>query len=163
MKEIQDRHKKLREELRSKLSEQRTWKDSVADFLTVQFGTVWFLSLNAIVFVVWILLNRNLIPGIKPFDLYPFNFLTMVVSLEAIFLSVIVLISQNKQSRIAEIRERIDFEINVRAEEEATKILVIVEQIARHHGIALARDPELKDLEQRTDITKIRERIEHDT
>lgn len=163
MKDIHARHQKLREELRSKLSDDRTWKDAIADFLTVQFGTVWFFSLNALFFAVWIVLNKGLIPGIEPFDPYPFNFLTMVVSLEAIFLSVIVLISQNKQSRIAEIREKIDFEINVRAEEEATKILVIVEQIARHHGIALARDPELKDLEERTDISKIKERVEEDT
>jgi uncharacterized membrane protein len=162
MNKILDRHKKLREELRSRLEVDHTWMDSVADFLTVQFGTVWFFSLNATFFVVWILLNSGFIPGEKPFDQYPFNFLTMVVSLEAIFLSVIVLISQNKQGKVADMREQIDLEVNVRAEEEVTKVLVITEQIARHLGIALARDPELKEMEERTDIHKIRDRIEQD-
>jgi uncharacterized membrane protein len=163
MNKIRERHKKLREELKSRLDVTHTWKDAVADFLTVQFGTVWFFSLNAALFVIWILLNIGLIPGVRPFDTYPFNFLTMVVSLEAIFLSIIVLISQNRQSKIADMREQIDFEINVRDEEETTKVLVMVEQVARKLDIPLAEDPELKELEERTDVKKIQQRIEKDT
>jgi uncharacterized membrane protein len=163
MNKIRERHKKFREELKSRLDVKRTWMDSVAEFLTVQFGTVWFFSLNAALFVVWILLNTGAIPGIQPFDKYPFNFLTMVVSLEAIFLSIIVLISQNRQSKIADTREQIDFEVNVRDEEETTKVLVMVEQIARHLNIPLAEDPELKEMEERTDIKKIQQRVERDS
>jgi uncharacterized membrane protein len=163
MNKIRERHKKFREELKSRLDVKRTWMDSVAEFLTVQFGTVWFFSLNAALFVVWILLNTGAIPGIQPFDKYPFNFLTMVVSLEAIFLSIIVLISQNRQSKIADTREQIDFEVDVRDEEETTKVLVMVEQIARHLNIPLAEDPELKEMEERTDIKKIQQRVERDS
>lgn len=155
-------HKEFREELRSRLDSNHTWMDSVADFLTIQFGTVWFFSLNALFFVVWMLLNKGLIPGVSPFDLYPFNFLTMVVSLEAIFLSIIVLISQNKQSKIAEMREKIDFEINVRAEEEITKNLLVLEHIARHLGVDLSHDKELKEMERHTDIHQIQQRVEED-
>jgi len=157
---LRERHKKLREELRSQLQVQRTWKDAIADFLTVQFGTVWFFTLNALVFVCWILINGGFIPAVATFDRYPFNFLTMVVSLEAIFLSIIVLISQNRQSRIADVREQIDFEINVRAEEEVTKVLMMLEQIALHLKIPLVHDAELKHMEERTDIGKIRQQIE---
>jgi uncharacterized membrane protein len=160
--EIRRRHEKLREEIKSHLNVQHSWVDSVADFLTVQFGTVWFFTLNGALFVLWITINSGLMPGVAPFDQYPFNFLTMVVSLEAIFLSIIVLISQNRQGHIADVRERIDFEINVRDEEETTKLLVMVEQIAHQLKVPLAIDPELENMEKRTDIEKIRARIEED-
>ena len=159
---IRERHRKFREELKSRLFVRRSWTAQAADFLSQQLGAVWFFFVNALFFVFWIVANLGLIPAVEPFDPYPFNFLTMVVSLEAIFLSIIVLISQNRQSHIADTREQIDFEVNVRGEEEATKILIIAEKIAKHLNISLAGDPELKALEEHTDLKRIRERIEQD-
>ena len=162
MENIRDTHKKLREELKSRIEMKRSWEDKLADFLTGQFGSVWFLNVHAVLFFSWIIFNLGLVWGIAVFDPYPFNLLTMVVSLEAIFLSTIVLISQNRQSRIADMREQIDVEIDVRAEDEITKLLVMIEAIAHKLEIPLADDPELKRMEERTDIGKIRERIERD-
>lgn len=95
----------------------------LADKLTDFFGSVLFLVGNFLLFVIWIGLNSPAISGIAPIDPYPFNLLTMIVSLEAIFLSIIVLMSQNRASRLADIREELDFAVNVRAEKEVAEIL----------------------------------------
>lgn len=148
----------LNEHFHANLHFQRTWTDVFADFLTLKFGTISFLILNAVFFSAWFATNTGIL-GNRPFDPYPFNFLTMTVSLEAIFLSIIVLVSQNKQSKIAEIRQEIDFEINVRSEEEITKILVLIDEIRKAEGIR-RRDPELELMKERIDIEKIQREAE---
>ncbi len=154
------RQKRIREEIKSRLYMRQTWTDSLAEFLTLRFGTVPFLIANIAVFVLWILINLGDIPGIGIFDPYPFNFLTMVVSLEAIVLSIIVLITQNRQSRMEDIRDQIDTEIDVRAEEEVTKVLVILEKVAQHLQVPLEEDLELERMKEGTDLNRIRTEIE---
>ena len=83
----------------------------------------------------------------------------MSVSLEAIFLSIIVLISQNRQGRIADIRQQMDFEIDVRAEEEITKMLYVLDDIWQATGIA-KRDPELELMKLRLDLNQIQKQAE---
>ena len=158
-------HKKLTketlvEQVRSHIRFERNWSDATADFLTSSFGTVVFLLLNLVVFAAWFVLNTGWF-GFLPFDPFPFGLLTMAVSLEAIVLAVIVLISQNRQSKIADIRQKMDFEIDVRSEEEVTKILQILEELRAHSGLKKARvDADLVRMEQPTDIEKIREALE---
>src|SRR3989344_1611225 len=152
--------KRIREEIKSRLRVERTWADVLAEFLTLKFGTVPFLIANAAVFIFWILINLGDIPGIGAFDPYPFNFLTMVVSLEAIILSIVVLITQNRQSKMEDIREQIDTEIDVRAEEEITMLLIMLDKVARHLQVPVEDDPELERMKQRTDINRIRAEIE---
>lgn len=148
----------LNEGLRSQIKFEKTWTDEIADFCTMVFGSVWFLLVNAFLFIGWIVLN---IPefGFIPFDPFPFGLLTMAVSLEAIFLSIIVLISQNRQSKIADIRQRVNFEVDVRAEDEITKILKMVSEIQDHLGIK-KKDAELNRMEKRTDISDIQKKVE---
>lgn len=149
---------KLNEHFHASLHFERTWTDVFADFLTLKFGTVSFLFINGVCFVIWFLANLGFF-GNSPFDPYPFNLLTMTVSLEAIFLSIIVLISQNKQSKIAEIRQQIDFEINVRSEEEITKILELIDDLRKIQGIK-RRDPELEMMKEPIDIQRIQKEAE---
>jgi uncharacterized membrane protein len=95
--------KKRREGIRgykAKVDLERSAAEKVADFLTAHFGTVTFLTLNIVWFAFWIPANMGWIPGVPVFDPYPFSFLTTSVSLEAIFLAVIVLISQNREAHI---------------------------------------------------------------
>jgi uncharacterized membrane protein len=148
----------LNEHFHANLHFERTWTDVFADVLTLQFGTVSFLILNAIFFVVWFVTNLGVF-GNRPFDPFPFNLLTMTVSLEAIFLSIIVLISQNKQSKIADVRQQIDFEINVRAEEEISKILEVIDELRKVEGIN-KRDPELEQMKKPIDLEKIQKAAE---
>ena len=161
-----DLHKKLahvqREKINSfkaKMDAQRKTSEKVADFLTESFGTVLFLVINAIWFGIWIIINTGLIPGIPVFDPFPFGLLTMIVSLEAIFLAIIVLISQNRSANIEDLREEIDLQINVRTEEEVTRILIMLDQIHDHLGLPAEDDEELIMMKQKTDLSAIEDTL----
>jgi CRP/FNR family cyclic AMP-dependent transcriptional regulator len=94
----------------------------LSDVLTAIAGDIRFVYFSFIWFFVWILLNIGVIPGIEPFDKYPFGFLTLVVSLEAIFLSLFILISQNRQAQRDKIRNDIEYEVNLKAELEIREL-----------------------------------------
>ena len=112
-------------------SRTRSTSEKLADLLTDSFGTIGFFTLNAAVFFGWLVWNSGWIPALPVFDPYPFGMLTMVVSLEAIFLSVIVLISQNRAAKIADLREEVDLQVNIAAEQEVTQILRMIERIEK--------------------------------
>ena len=91
-----------------------------------------FVWVHVIWFGGWILLNS--IPGIPHFDPFPFTFLTLIVSLEAIFLSTFILISQNLETRISERRSHLDLQLNMLSEQENTKMIAILLAIAAESG-----------------------------
>ena len=94
--------------------------DRMADVIAEFSGSLLFLFLNAGWFLFWIVWNT--VPGVKHFDPYPFGFLTMVVSLEAIFLSIFVLVSQNRQASKDRLRADAEYEVNLKAELEVTHL-----------------------------------------
>lgn len=87
----------------------------IADWIAWFSGSMPFLMINGGWFIVWIIVNTFAI-GIAAFDPYPFGLLTMIVSLEAIFLSCFVLISQNRQAEKDRVRSDIEYEVNIKAE-----------------------------------------------
>ena len=93
----------------------------VADWIAWFSGSMPFLLLNLIWFLVWVSIN-TLPLGIPAFDPYPFGLLTMIVSLEAIFLSCFVLISQNRQAEKDHVRSDIEYEVNIKAELEVAHL-----------------------------------------
>ncbi len=119
---------------------------------------MWFVWVHVAWFTFWILLNSGLIG--KPFDTFPFNFLTLVVSLEAIFLSTFILISENRQSRIDERRSSLDLQINLLTEQENTKMLQLLKQICRKLDIDPDKDPSIALLEEATQPDKLLSQIE---
>lgn len=147
------------ESFKAKMDSRRKFKDKVADFLTGIFGTVIFLSLNALWFLIWILINTGNVPSVAIFDPFPFGLLTMMVSLEAIFLAIIVLISQNRSAKIDDLREEIDLQINVQAEQEITKILIMLDGIQEHLGMPPEDDAELVRMKKKTNITDIEKKL----
>ena len=94
---------------------QRT-QDRVADAITTFAGSLNFVYIHSVWFGVWILLNVGLLGAALEFDKFPFGLLTMIVSLEAIFLSTFVMVSQNRQAARADVRSELDFETNLREE-----------------------------------------------
>jgi uncharacterized membrane protein len=102
---------------------ERTWPEKFADWQTQLFGSTAFLGANTLFFGGWLLWNWGWIPGLSPFDPYPHGMLTMVVSLEAIYLSIVVLMSQSREAKMASMREEVDFQVNVHAEREISQIL----------------------------------------
>lgn len=94
----------------------RTAQDQVADAITSFAGSLPFVYLHALWFTVWIAMNEGAFGQSGIFDPYPFGLLTMIVSLEAIFLSTFVMVSQNREAKRQDIRADLDFETNVRSE-----------------------------------------------
>lgn len=145
---------------KAKVNKNRSAVDKLADWLTASFGTISFLFLNAAFFFVWIVWNMGLIPGLSPIDPFPFGLLTMVVSLEAIFLAIIVLISQNREARVAELREEMELYINTYAENEITKVMYLLTLLLEKNGIDVSADTDLKEMLESVDSEVIERELE---
>ena len=132
----------------------RTWVERTADRLNDFAASASFLVAHLVWFLVWIPWNAGWI-GLKPFDPYPFGFLTMVVSLEAIFLSIFVLMAQKRESAIAELREELSFQVALRIEQEVTKSLQLVAGLYTRLGYKFAEDAELHEMLQPLNVKNI--------
>jgi len=130
--------------MKARANSRRSIYERLADKLTATFGSIAFLVLNVLFFAGWIYFNDSPRFAHLAIDPFPFNFLTMAVSLEAIILSIFVLMSQNRASRIDDIREELHLQINMISEKEITKSLQILAKLAEKNGINLSKD---KDLE----------------
>jgi len=137
--------------------EQRTPTDRLAEKIANFCGSMTFVWVHVVWFGGWIVLN--LIPGVPHFDQFPFTFLTLVVSLEAIFLSTFILISQNLETRISERRSHLDLQLNMLSEQENTKMITILQAIAEKVGADLSHDPHLEALSEETMPERLVEQI----
>jgi uncharacterized membrane protein len=137
---------------------QRTVLDRVVDAITAFCGSLSFVWVHIVWFGFWI--GENLVRGSAGFDPYPFPLLTLIVSLEAIFLSTFILISQNRDLQLSERRSQLDLQINLLTEQENTKMLTILKQIADKVGVEVSHDPTDQGLEQATQPEKVAEQIE---
>lgn len=147
----------LEEEARSN----RTFSDRMSDAIATFVGSVPFVVLHLIWFVVWVAINTGwLLGGIK-FDPYPFALLCMLVSLEGVLLSTFVLIKQNRMSQRADQRAHLDLQINLLSEREVTKILqlqrLICERLQIQEGV---HDPEAIELSHLTAVDNIAHQLD---
>jgi uncharacterized membrane protein len=146
--------------IKAKANLKRNWIEKIADLLTQRFGTVLFLSLNAIWFVLWLLINLGLISGVKPFDPFPFGLLTMIVSLEAIFLAIIVLISQNREEKITDLREEINLQIGIYSERELSKVLELMVLLLKKNNIDVSEDKQIQRMLKPFDMNRVEKVLE---
>lgn len=137
----------------------RSWSVRLADDLTSTFGSFSFLTFNTLFFVFWIMMNTGKIPGISILDHFPFPLMTTIVSLEAIILTLIVLMSQNRQSFISNLREEIDMQVNIASEREITKILQILVKVADKQGIKLD-DKDLAEMLKNIEVSYLERKLE---
>jgi uncharacterized membrane protein len=135
----------------------RSRLDVLADCVARFAGSALFLALHVVWFAAWIVLN--VAPGIRHFDPFPFIFLTLVVSLEAIFLASFILISQNRAAEISESRNQLDLQINLLSEQENTRMLKLLGAIAKKLGVVVSDDPSAEVLEQATQPDTLVEQI----
>jgi uncharacterized membrane protein len=124
---------------RAVLARMRGTQDRIADAITTFAGTMQFVYIHAAWFTVWIAFNEGLFGHSAVWDPYPFGLLTMIVSLEAIFLSTFVMVSQNRQAMREKVRADLDFETNIRSE-----------VWSAHIGHALGVDPTQVEQEVQT-------------
>ena len=132
----------------------RSSMEILADRMIGVASSTPFLVIHALLFVAWIVWN---VPGLPlpRFDPYPYGMLTTIVSLEAIFLSIFVLMTQSRESRIGELREELTLQVNLRMEEEITKTLHLVAGLYARLNLALAEDPELRAMLEPLDPKKM--------
>jgi uncharacterized membrane protein len=135
--------------LRKKAADERSTQSRIADAITSFSGRMVFAYIHVVWFGAWILLNAG-VGGLPPFDPFPYGLLTMIVSLEAIFLSTVVLISQNRLSAESEHRADLDLQIGLLTEHELTRVLQMLDAIHASMGISKAGDGDLSDLEMET-------------
>jgi uncharacterized membrane protein len=131
----------------------------IADKVTRFTGSMTFVVLHLILFGGWIIANLGWIPGVTPFD-ETFVILAMWASVEAIFLSTFVLISQNRMGALAEGRADLDLHMGLLAEHELTKLSVVVAAIAEKIGVDSDADPDMAEVKRNVDPVAVMDAIE---
>jgi uncharacterized membrane protein len=148
--------------LEKKAIHSRSPAEQIADKVTTVAGSTPFIILHVFWFGGWILVNVRLIPGVTPFDPFPFSFLTLVVSLEVILLTLLVLMSQNRMTKEADKRAHLDLQLNILAEQEGTMILRLVQRIGQQLGVAEELDAGMQHLEEKTDVYQLAKSLEEE-
>lgn len=156
--ELTERNVETITSLEEAAREQRTPTDRLAEKIANFCGSMTFVWVHVVWFGGWILVNS--LPGIRHVDPFPFTFLTLIVSLEAIFLSTFILISQNLDSRISERRSHLDLQLNLLSEQENTKMIAMLHAIAEKVGADLTQDSHLEALSEETEPKRLIEQIE---
>jgi uncharacterized membrane protein len=148
-------------QLEQEFERRRSPVDRVSDAVTRFAGSVWSAAAHAALFTGWILVNTGCLPGVRPFDPYPFSFLGLAVALEAIFLTTFVLMSENRQDRKADQWAHLDLQISLLAEQESTKMLQMLQRIHEYLGLQKgAGDKELKELVEKTHVETLVQELE---
>jgi uncharacterized membrane protein len=146
-------------EHRKEQESNRTGHERMADAITSFAGSMRFVYIHLVIFGSWIVINLDWVPGIPAFD-PSFVVLAMVASVEAIFLSTFVLISQNRMAALADRRADLDLQISLLAEHEVTRLITLVVAMAERMGVEAAQDPELTELSQDVAPEKVMQKME---
>jgi uncharacterized membrane protein len=124
-------------DVRRRAERAKPFRDRLADVL-----------MHALIYCLWVLWNTGVIPNRHWFDPFPFVLLANVASIEAIFLTAFVLMSQKRMSMLADQRSDLDLQINLLSEHEVTRLIQLTEAIAKHLHVAEETMPELDELKQ---------------
>lgn len=135
------------EERRTRDEASASIEERIAGAITRFIGTMRFVYLHVIVYGFWILANLGVMPGVPPFD-PSFVIVAMVASVEAIFLSTFILITQNRMSTAAEKRAELDLQISLLAEHEVTKLVALLSAIAERLGVESEVDAEVEEIKE---------------
>ena len=135
------------QERRAREEAEASFEERLANRITRFTGSMAFVYLHLVVFGLWIVLNLRVVPSLPPFDA-SFVILAMAASVEAIFLSTFVLISQNRMAAADAKRAELDLQISLLAEHEVTKLVALVSAIAERIGVKTEVDSEVEELKQ---------------
>jgi uncharacterized membrane protein len=139
----------------------RSRSERLSEWITSTAGRGPVLVAHLVWFGVWSALNFGLVPALRPFDPFPFPLLTTMVSLEAIFLALFVLSSQNRLATQADKRAHLDLQINLLAEREMTAVLQLLQDIAAHLDVTHAvGSPHVDELSKETDVQALASKLD---
>jgi uncharacterized membrane protein len=142
------------------LQDARSPVERLSDRITTWAASGPVLLLHVVWFAAWSAVNTGTVPGVAPFDPFPFPFLTMAVSLEAIFLALFVLASQNRLARQADMRAHLDLQIDLLAEREMTAVLRLLQDVAAHlNAPTTVTASQIRDLGKTTDLDVLTRRM----
>jgi uncharacterized membrane protein len=148
---------KLEEEALGRRSRTERQSDTIVRFI----GSPKFLLLHVILVSGWIAANLNAIPVVRPFDPFPFGILALFVSSESVFLTIFVLISQNRMARQAERRSHLDLQVGMLAEQELTTVLQMLQKLCQHAGVDVkSSNKQVQGFSETTDVHKLASELE---
>jgi uncharacterized membrane protein len=156
---VVDRNIRALLERRQQEEDRRKVQDKAADAITAFTGSMTFVVIHLVIFGLWIIINLGWIPFIPKFDA-SFVILAMVASVEAIFLSTFVLITQNRMAAMADKRADLDVQISLLTEHELTRAITLLRAISLKLQLHEADDPELSELARDVQPEKVLDRIE---
>lgn len=133
----------------------RSWTERFSESTVKTVGSIAFLVLNAVLMAAWALINLNLVPGIKPFDRFPFGILALLLAAESIMLTIIVLISQNRLMRQSDKRAHLDLQVGLLAEQELTAVVEMLQKLCEHAGVQVDFSKHARTFGAATDVHKI--------
>lgn len=137
----------------------RSRQGKAADRVSRFTGSMTFVYIHLVLFGAWIVWNVGWLP-LRPFD-PQFTVLAMAASVEAIFLSTFVLITQNRMQQLADSRADLDLQVSLLSEHEVTRLIQLTAAIARRMGIEEGNHPELPELARDVQPEKVLDEIEH--
>jgi uncharacterized membrane protein len=139
----------------------RTPTERQSDAIVRFIGSMKFLTFHIILVAVWSTVNLGLIPNVKPFDPFPFGILALLVSSESVFLTIFVLISQNRMARQAERRAHLDLQVGMLAEQELTMMLQLLQKLCQHAGVGVQSAAfQVQGFSKTTDVQKLASELE---
>jgi uncharacterized membrane protein len=146
-------------DLERRVLQDRTRLEQLTDRITDSAGSPWFIAVHVGLFAAWMWINTAVR---SPFDPFPFTFLNLVVSLEAIVLTSFVLMTQTRMTRLADKRAHLDLQVNLLAEQELTTMLHMLDALCRRSGVRVSvADDRVAALLRNTDIHDIANRLDH--
>ena len=153
--------KHLIEALELKAMANRSFSVRSADSLVANFGTAKFFHISLLITIVWIIINLGWFSIIKPFDPFPFILLTMVASVGAIFMTIIILVSQNRQAHINTLRSELLLQMILISERELTKALHLLANQIHSSKVNKKMDRELREMLKETNVSEIEKILEN--
>src|SRR5438067_10353815 len=157
---VLERNIRALQQRRAREEEQATFEERLAGRITTFTGSMGFVYVHLAVFGLWIGVNVGIVPGIQEFD-PSFVILAMAASVEAIFLSTFVLISQNRMATAADKRAELDLQISLLTEHEVTKLVALMSAIADRLGVETEVDAEVDELKQDVAPEAVLDELDH--
>jgi uncharacterized membrane protein len=141
--------------------ERRSTSERLADAVGGFAGSLLFVVFHLVLLLAWLLVNTSKFPWVRPFDPYPFQFLGVIVAVEAVILSSFILMRQNRMMRRGERRDHLNLQIDLLSEKEITKVLQMVRAICGQMGLQnIMADKEIRELSQTTSIESLSQTLD---
>jgi uncharacterized membrane protein len=136
--------------------DRRTAAEHASDTIVKSIGSTPFLLLHVLLVGIWSTVNLNVITGVKAFDPFPFSILALLLAAESVFLTIFVLISQNRMAREAERRSHLDLQVGMLAEQELTVMLQMLQKLCQHAGVDVrSSTQQVQGFSEATDVQRL--------